>query len=112
MTPTEGATPAEYCLVLTTVETGQPADDMATALVEQRLAGCVQRTTAHSVFRWNERVEHSREELLLVKTTRERLAAVIRWLEDNHPYDVPEITVLPIADGSAAYLTWLSESVS
>lgn len=102
----------DACVVLTAIETGQPADDLATGLVEQRLAGCVQRTTAHSVYRWEGRVERTREDLLWIKTTADRAPAVVEWLQSHHPYELPEIVVLPITGGSAAYLDWLAGSVT
>jgi periplasmic divalent cation tolerance protein len=101
----------DYCLVMTSVETGQPADDLAIALVEQRLAACVQRIPLHSTYRWHDRVERSREELLLVKTTQQRSTDVIAWIEQHHPYELPELTVVPVSSASPSYLAWIAASV-
>jgi periplasmic divalent cation tolerance protein len=63
-----------------------------------------------SVYRWKGAVERADERQLLIKTTTERLAELEARLRQLHPYDVPEFIVLPITQGSAAYLSWLSDS--
>jgi periplasmic divalent cation tolerance protein len=100
-------------IVLVTCGSMREAKRLAGALVEARLAACVNISTApvESVYRWKGRVERAREFLLLVKSTRKRFAALRREIERLHSYDVPEIIGLPIANGSAGYLRWLGESV-
>lgn len=84
------------------------ADRLATTLVEQRLAACVQQLPIRSTYRWNGAVERDDELLLLVKTTRDRYAEVERVVLDLHSYDVPAMTAVEVVEGSAAYLEWVA----
>lgn len=95
-------------IVMTAVDDAGVADGLAAALVERRLAGCVQLLPITSRYRWQGNVERAAEQLLLIKTTAERAGDVQRWLADNHPYDVPEVLVVPVTEGAPAYLAWLA----
>lgn len=98
-------------IVLTTVPDGDLGDTIARTLVEERLAACVNVHPAMtSVYRWEGRVEQERERQLVIKTTRDRVAAVQARVAELHSYDLPEFLVLPVADGSAAYLGWVAET--
>jgi len=101
-------------VVLVTCGSAREARRIALALVEGRLAACVNVVQApvQSVYRWKGRVESAKECLLLIKTTRRRFAALEREIRRLHSYEVPEIIALPIEQGSRSYLAWLSESVS
>ncbi|MFQ5636320.1 MAG: divalent-cation tolerance protein CutA [Gammaproteobacteria bacterium] len=102
---------AEYLVVLCTCPAAATADAVATALLEQRLAACVNRVPGvRSMYHWLGRVEHDDEVLLVIKTAArhfERLEAAIRAV---HPAEVPEIIGLPIVAGSRDYLDWIGES--
>ena len=63
----------------------------------------------HSVYRWKGKVEQAREFLLVIKSSRKRLAALWTEIERLHSYDVPEFIALPIVAGSPAYLAWLDD---
>lgn len=85
---------------------------LARALVAERLAACVQvidRVT--SVYEWQGAVEEEAEALLVVKTTEGQVNELSRYLDEHHPYDVPECVFVPISAGSPAYLDWLGGSV-
>ena len=84
------------------------AERLATALVEQRLAACVQQLPIRSTYRWNGAVERDDELLLLVKTTRDRYADVESLVLELHSYDVPAITAIEVVEGSPAYLEWVA----
>jgi len=101
-------------VVVVTCGSANEARRMARALVEGRLAACVNIVQAPvmSVYRWKGRVESAKEFLLLIKTTRRRFAALEREIRRLHSYNVPEIIALPVERGSLSYLAWLSESVS
>lgn len=102
------STPA---LVLTTLPPETDSEAFARALVEERLAACVNiLPEMRSIYAWQGRVEDVRERQVLIKTTRERVPALQARIGALHPYDVPEFIVLPIVDGSEAYLRWLAES--
>ena len=82
---------------------------IATALVDERLAACVQRLPGiRSTYRWNGRVEDAAEVLLLIKTAADRIPAVIERVSHLHPYDVPELLALDVRDGMPAYLDWVN----
>jgi periplasmic divalent cation tolerance protein len=65
-----------------------------------------------SVYRWKRNVESAEEVLLLIKTTKPRLAKLERAVRELHSYEVPEFIALPIAAGSRAYLAWVAENVA
>ena len=101
-------------VVISTCGSMKEARRLANALVNARLAACVNivKSPVESVYRWKGRVERAREFLLLIKTTKKRFVALKREIERLHSYDVPEIIALPIESGSAKYLQWLGEAVS
>jgi len=84
---------------------------IARAAVEARLAACVNILpgAVQSIYRWKGKVESARERLLLIKTSRRRLAKLRKTVEQLHSYDVPEFIALPIAAGSPAYLAWMED---
>jgi periplasmic divalent cation tolerance protein len=101
----------QFVIVLTTVPVEGDVETLASQLVEERLAACVNILPAmRSVYRWKGAVERADERQLVIKTTRARVSALEARLRKLHPYDVPEFVVLPIDSGSADYLSWLSDS--
>ena len=90
-----------------------PADagpELARKLVEERLAACVNQIPGvRSVYRWEGKVVEDEEVLLVIKTTEERLAALMKRVPELHPYQVPEVLALPVAQGHPPYLAWLAE---
>jgi periplasmic divalent cation tolerance protein len=100
-------------IVLTTAASEEEAGKIARALVDRRLAACVNIVPQiTSVYRWRDNVEEAREWLLLVKTTSAGFDQVRQAIADLHSYDVPECVCLTIEDGSLNYLEWIAESVS
>ena len=98
-------------VVLTTLPADADAAAFGTALVEERLAACVNLLAPmQSVYRWQGRVDREAERQLVIKTSRQRLDALWERVRILHPYDVPEFIVLPIVDGSDAYLRWIGNS--
>ena len=101
-------------LVLVTCPTLALARKIARAVVQKRLAACVNvaLSPVESFYTWKGQLESAREHLLIIKTTAKRLAELEREVLRLHSYDVPEFVVLPLISGSAKYLSWLSESVA
>jgi periplasmic divalent cation tolerance protein len=100
-------------IVLTTTSSREEAQRMARALVEERLAACVNIVdTVTSIYRWQGAVEESSEILLLIKSSVEKLKLLEEAVHRLHSYEVPEFIVLPVECGSSAYLKWVHESVS
>ncbi len=102
----------EHLLVLTTLGNEQDATRVAKALVERRLAACVNIVgPVRSIYRWQGKIEDDSELLLLIKTRADRFADLERAIGEVHPYDVPELVAVPIERGAAAYLGWVDENV-
>lgn len=100
-------------LVLTTLAADADATAFARALVEERLAACVNvLAEMRSIYRWQGAVHDEPERQVVIKTTASSLAALERRIGELHAYDVPELIVVPIASGGAAYLSWIRESTS
>jgi periplasmic divalent cation tolerance protein len=99
-------------VVLSTVGKAEDAERIGRALVERGLAACVNVLPAvTSIYRWKGKLEQDEERLLVIKTRAERFAALRDALVSLHPYEVPEVLALPVADGHQPYLDWLDESV-
>jgi periplasmic divalent cation tolerance protein len=95
--------------VITTTGSREDAARVARALVEARLAACVQVIgPITSTYWWQGAIEEAAEYLCLAKTRRDRFAAVEAAIRAVHPYDVPEVLAVPVEAGSAAYLAWLA----
>jgi periplasmic divalent cation tolerance protein len=104
----------EECIIVY-VTAGSPSegDRLARALVEERLAACVNRVAAvQSVYRWEGKLEQSEEQLLIIKTQRSLFTALEKRVRELHSYAVPEIVALPIIEGSQDYLRWLAEQTT
>lgn len=87
------------------------AERIAHALVEERLAACVNLLPGvRSVYRWDGDVVVDEEVLMMIKTTSDRLPTLRERLPALHPFDVPELIALPASDGLPAYLQWIAES--
>ena len=99
---------AQPLLCLSTCPDAGTATRVARALVAERLAACVNRVPGvASTFRWQGEIHDDAEVLLLIKTTRDRFDALRRRLVELHPYEVPEMIALEVADGLPGYLDWL-----
>ena len=99
-------------IIFCTCPTEAEAERIAQALVNERLAACVNILPGiRSIYRWQNAVEEAREHLLLIKSTSARCAALRERIIALHSYDTPEIIVVPIADGSEKYLAWIREQV-
>jgi periplasmic divalent cation tolerance protein len=100
-------------LVLTNLPDRAAAERLADALVEQRVAACVNiLAPCHSVYRWKGSVQREDEHPVLIKTTSERYPALESAIRDAHPYELPEIIALPVERGLPAYLAWVAGETS
>jgi periplasmic divalent cation tolerance protein len=99
-------------VLVTTCESVAEADKIASALVENRLAACVNILPGvSSVYRWKGTVERVSEIILLIKTSQPLLAQVQAEIERLHSYELPEVIALQIVDGSERYLEWLDQGL-
>ncbi|PYX78962.1 MAG: divalent-cation tolerance protein CutA [Acidobacteria bacterium] len=103
---------SEQKIVLTTAGSQEEARKIAHALLERRLAACVNiLPSVESVYRWKEKVETAPEWMLVIKTTEAAFGRVRTVIGELHSYELPECLLLSIEDGGADYLTWISDSV-
>jgi periplasmic divalent cation tolerance protein len=100
-------------IVLTTIASTVDGHELASILVTERLAACVNvMPEMQSVYRWKGAVDSERERQLIIKTTVGRLEGLRERLHEIHPYQIPEFIVIPVVDGSERYLTWLRQSTT
>ncbi len=103
--------PSDPLVILATAPDDAVAKRLARQLVEERHAACVGCLPGlRSVYRWEGEVEEAAEVQLVIKTVRARLPGLRAAYQAAHPYEVPELLVLPVADGGAAYLRWLEDA--
>src|SRR5262245_41586327 len=96
-------------LVLTTVQAEALGEEIARALITERLAACVNLGAPMiSIYRWKENVERETERQLVIKTTADRVTAVQQRVRQLHSYELPEFLVIEIAGGSDEYLNWVA----
>jgi len=97
-------------VVLITAPKEEDAAAMANALVEGRLAACVNIIRqVRSIYRWQGKIEDDQEVLMIAKTRKECFADLVNKVKELHTYSVPEIIALPVMDGFEGYLGWLKE---
>jgi periplasmic divalent cation tolerance protein len=98
-------------LCLCTCPDAATAERLAASLVEERLAACVSLVPGlRSIYRWQGAIQRDEELLLLIKTTRARYPALQARLPALHPYELPELLAVEVADGLPAYLRWLADA--
>ncbi len=103
---------AEFLVVYITAS-GENAKELASALVREKLAACINRITGvESTYTWDGRVERNTEDLLIVKTRSDLFDRLKDRIQALHGYDVPEIIAVPIVEGSESYLAWMTASLS
>lgn len=97
-------------LVMTTLPSEDAARAMARELVAGRYAACVSLLAGlRSIYRWEGEVQEEAEVQLLCKTSPARLEALKAWIGAHHPYSVPELLCLPVAEGGESYLAWIAD---
>ena len=98
-----------FRVVFVTVQRDK-AKDLATEIVENRLAACVNVIDkVRSVYRWKGKITNDEEALLVIKTATKKVENLIKYVKENHSYDIPEVVSLNIAEGNPDYLDWLDE---
>jgi periplasmic divalent cation tolerance protein len=102
----------DYLLVSMTTGSSEEAERIAEALVQERLAACVNIVPAiTSIYRWQGEVHRDSEVLLIAKSCPELFDSLAARVKELHSYEIPEVIALPIVAGSEAYLNWIGESV-
>jgi len=102
----------EIVVALTTVPADVDASALARALVDARVAACVNILPAvRSIYRWQGAIEEALEQQLVIKTTRGSVDALWKALKERHPYEVPEFVVFAVNEGNEDYLKWVRDQV-
>ena len=100
----------ENIIVLITCPNEEISDQIASSLLDQKLAACVNMTTpVSSLYTWEGEINRDEEMLLIVKSRADLFEDLIPAVKAVHPYDVPEIIALPIIMGSEDYLGWIKD---
>jgi periplasmic divalent cation tolerance protein len=102
----------QYVQIFTTTGKREDAEKVALALVQKRLAGCVQIIgPIQSTYWWKNRIETAEEWLCLIKSEKGLYKELEKTIKETHPYETPEITAVPIVAGSKEYLEWLGHEL-
>jgi len=97
-------------MVFVTVPDRKTADKITRTILEEKLAACVSISKSiDSFYWWKNKIEHSKELLLTMKTAKAKFAGVEKCVKSLHPYEVPEIIEVEISRGSKEYLEWINE---
>jgi uncharacterized protein involved in tolerance to divalent cations len=102
----------DFLVVYITVESTEEGDRLARALVEEKLAACVNRIGGvRSTYAWKGEIETEEEQLLIVKTSAAAFDQLEHRVRELHSYEVPEIIAVPVVRGNRAYLKWMAEAL-
>ena len=111
--PQPSFTPTDALVVLCTCPDEATATGIATALLAEKLAACVNCVAGiRSMYRWDGQIRDDTEVLLVIKTSAARYGALEALLQARHPYEMPEIIALPVVAGAADYLSWIRQATS
>jgi len=106
----DGSDANSFRVALCTTAPGE-ADGIARALMNERLAACVNIMPVRSCYLWEGKINLEGEELLIIKTEQSLVEQLVSRIIELHSYKVPEIIVLPILDGYPPYLQWIAQSL-
>jgi len=99
-------------VVFSTCDSEEQAGRIARALVEQRLAACVNiLSPVRSIYRWKGQIEDAAEWLLIIKSRRGLMDQLRVAISQIHTYEVPELLAVPVVDGSESYLAWVDREL-
>ena len=100
------------CMIKTSVASQQDARKLARDMITARMAACIQITgPCESIYRWQGKLEQEKEWCLNIKTSKEKQPALVDWLMQQHPYDVPEI-ICTDGEATGSYVDWLNDAVT
>lgn len=101
----------QVVMVLTTCPDDASAEQLARRLVDLRLAACVQAETIRSWYHWEDAVQDDPEVRLACKTTMACYADIAQLIDAEHPYEEPQLVVIPVLTGADGYLDWVRQQV-
>lgn len=99
----------ENIIVITTTSNKAEAEMIASALLDLKLCACIQIIPIESMYHWKEKLEHSSEFQLLIKSRKGLYLSIEKKIKELHSYDVPEIIFIDIKGGSKEYIQWIND---
>jgi periplasmic divalent cation tolerance protein len=101
---------SKYIIVFVTVPNGKTANGITKSVLSKKLVACVNILKGvESFYWWKDRIEHSKELLLIMKTVQSKFSVLEKHIKNIHPYEVPEIISAEISHGSKDYLDWIKK---
>ena len=100
----------DYCVIVTTFSDDENGQTIINALLEQRLAACIQVIPIKSYYHWKQKINCDQEQQIIIKTKTILFDRVKAEIEKHHHYETPEIIQLPITNGSIDYLSWIGQT--
>ncbi|MBO4368802.1 MAG: divalent-cation tolerance protein CutA [Desulfovibrio sp.] len=101
----------EYILVVTTFSDRNAAKSCGEELLKRHLVACCQITEIESMYRWKGQIENDKEYKVEMKTKKVFFQEIKKFITDIHSYDIPEIVVYKIIDGSESYMQWIEDEL-
>ncbi len=98
-----------YSLIITTAPDSATAEKLAEGLLEKGLVACIHMQEIRSCYVWENRMCKEQETVLWIKTHDRHYAGIESYIQNHHPYDLPEIIKIPVTGGLAGYLEWIDE---
>jgi periplasmic divalent cation tolerance protein len=90
---------------------GNKAEEMSHKIIGNGLAACVNIIdNVKSIYKWKGEIASSRESLLIIKTATKKVENLIKFIKEDHPYEIPEVISMDISEGNPDYLNWIDES--
>ncbi|MBF9003079.1 MULTISPECIES: divalent-cation tolerance protein CutA [Vibrio] len=102
--------PQDFCIVLTTTQRAENAQELIQSLLDKKLAACIQTMPIESHYVWQGEICHDNEILMVIKTQRECYVDVEQAITAQHDYDVPQIIQVPFTEGFHPYLAWIKQN--
>ena len=101
--------PTDYCIITTTLPDQKSANTIIKTLLQKKLSACIQTYPIQSHYHWQGKIESSSEILFQIKTKVSLFEEVKNEIQLQHPYDIPEIIMIPIMKGNDSYLAWIED---
>ena len=101
---------SDAAVIITTTNADKNTKEIIDALLEAKLAACIQCMPITSAYVWNEKIQNDQETILLIKSRASLFEEIENTIKSVHSYDEPEIIMLDVSDGSAGYLSWILSS--
>ncbi len=98
-----------YYVVFVTAENQQEAQKISEAILNKKLAACINSFEVTSQYWWENKLHKHPETMLIIKTVKDKFSELMKVIKENHSYSVPEIIALPIVKGNPKYLLWLTD---